>query len=1095
MSRYEDPLATLAFDLPVGWVHDPFSSTLLRLVFVHWARINDSLSIALCPPQIAAGADDEAWRTFVATQVPPGTALTRAPCTEGPALVADLHGKIHTRVAFIRGARLYVIVEHRCLTDDAATTALLPRVLATLEIPPNRVGAPAESRAEAGKWQQNAHAEFQNGATAQALSALRRALSIGRDHWLTSLVADERQPNLRDVEFILSTLANTATITGELPSLREADAIALRARRSLDSFLTSPEEIAAEDVRWRGLQEASSAAQARLLALQEIAPPLALLLARGRHAATLVVAAGERGDLREIAARGSEALTDFLLLLAKLGQQVLIPRPAGASPPSDDGTRKEASLFALAAAQCVYNYAMDRQDARAARDAATLMTQLTDPGSEDAITRRAHLRALLALVGALQFTGDAATLAQADRLMLDATQALATLPDDPSLSAEVFRDHAWIKEHQGDMQASAALCSQGLAALARLTPPLPAQDERMRRAFSSLQSQCLLDDNSLIDAETAARAAVDGVAEPIASNLSNYALVLDKAGRRPEALMQLRRAFEVALPDNPLGAEVLPLLFMASGFMESLDLKGSLQLHVAAEALLDAQRLQFGEDADKVAFDESSNHLEISQSLVGRLIDAGDGGGAMAAADRSRARGLVELLGPPHLVDSPPSFPAAPVLDSDPLQAFLTAGDYVTGCAARLFEAYGGSAPLDVPGIMAAVHAAGRPALLIQPERGRVHLFCILPENAVIMATSPVPLERIIAAMNAAQDSLGVFAIARSRGQLVLADVDDVVPALDLALKTLSDALIAPLTERLIGTGVFQNVLGPRGLIIVPYRELALIPYALLSTSDGALLIEQAPLVQVPSLAALASLQRRPPRIGPTCAIMGDPLTDPTLHLEPLAAAAEEAKLVASLLIEAGVQPAHIALRLDKDATAAQYRVDAADSWLVHLSCHAAVQDPASQSALYLTPSAIHDGQLMPHEIADVTLSDALVFLSACQTGLGRPTADGVIGLGRAFLQAGATAVVVSLWRVVDVAALAMARYFYRSMLGLDAEPTDAATALQRAMLATRGALRAGQIRTETGAVLDEHPAHWAPFILTGDGASRLHRPAEAKVA
>ena len=51
------------------------------------------------------------------------------------------------------------------------------------------------------------------------------------------------------------------------------------------------------------------------------------------------------------------------------------------------------------------------------------------------------------------------------------------------------------------------------------------------------------------------------------------------------------------------------------------------------------------------------------------------------------------------------------------------------------------------------------------------------------------------------------------------------------------------------------------------------------------------------------------------------------------------------------------------------------------------------------------------YKIADVAPADVLVCLSACQTGLGRSTADGVIGIGQAFFEAGVLAMVLSLWR------------------------------------------------------------------------------------
>jgi CHAT domain-containing protein len=222
--------------------------------------------------------------------------------------------------------------------------------------------------------------------------------------------------------------------------------------------------------------------------------------------------------------------------------------------------------------------------------------------------------------------------------------------------------------------------------------------------------------------------------------------------------------------------------------------------------------------------------------------------------------------------------------------------------------------------------------------------------------------------------------------------------------------------------------------------------------------------------------------------VYGEPALDPRHKLEALPGASAEAVEVARLLAQAGIAQSAIASRLGAAATESAFRGDALDAGLIHLACHAAAREPAWQSALYLAPSATHDGLLLPHEIAQGQLANALVFLSACQTGLGRPTADGVIGLGRAFLQAGALAVLLSLWRVVDAAAVHLASTFYRGALGIDTPAVGCATALQQAMLGTRDALRAGAILTADGEKLDDHPAHWAPFTLVGEGGLPLGR-------
>ena len=94
----------------------------------------------------------------------------------------------------------------------------------------------------------------------------------------------------------------------------------------------------------------------------------------------------------------------------------------------------------------------------------------------------------------------------------------------------------------------------------------------------------------------------------------------------------------------------------------------------------------------------------------------------------------------------------------------------------------------------------------------------------------------------------------------------------------------------------------------------------------------------------------------------------------------------------------------------------------------------------------------------------ARAWLSACQTGLGKLSGEGMIGLSRAFLVAGARAVLVSQWSVDDEATADLMTAFYRGYLELD----DKALALQRAMR---------ELRSQPGY---DHPRYWAPFLVVG---------------
>ena len=161
---------------------------------------------------------------------------------------------------------------------------------------------------------------------------------------------------------------------------------------------------------------------------------------------------------------------------------------------------------------------------------------------------------------------------------------------------------------------------------------------------------------------------------------------------------------------------------------------------------------------------------------------------------------------------------------------------------------------------------------------------------------------------------------------------------------------------------------------------------------------------------------------------------------------------------------------------------------VIHFATHGLVNLRwPSRSALLLAvgpgESAGEDGFLEAREIHRLSLSSDLVVLSACQTAVGRVLAgEGVQGLAQAFLHAGAGAVVATLWNVNDESAARFMGVFYEHLR--DGEP--ATSALRAAKLEV--------IRRTPGAT----PAHWAPFILIGDGERTIlfeGRPARGQIA
>jgi len=123
---------------------------------------------------------------------------------------------------------------------------------------------------------------------------------------------------------------------------------------------------------------------------------------------------------------------------------------------------------------------------------------------------------------------------------------------------------------------------------------------------------------------------------------------------------------------------------------------------------------------------------------------------------------------------------------------------------------------------------------------------------------------------------------------------------------------------------------------------------------------------------------------------------------------------------------------------------------------------------------ALQEELLCAGEVYRLRLSARLVVLSACNTGLGDLGADGVVGLARAFLAAGARAALVTLWSVRDKSTRAFMRHFYGHWLRGGMTVQAAARAAMCAMIDAKVTSGAYEGQREY------HPVHWAPFVVVG---------------
>jgi CHAT domain-containing protein len=144
---------------------------------------------------------------------------------------------------------------------------------------------------------------------------------------------------------------------------------------------------------------------------------------------------------------------------------------------------------------------------------------------------------------------------------------------------------------------------------------------------------------------------------------------------------------------------------------------------------------------------------------------------------------------------------------------------------------------------------------------------------------------------------------------------------------------------------------------------------------------------------------------------------------------------------------------------------------VIHFATHGLLDADHPQFSgliLSLVGNQNNDGFLRTDEIFNLRLGSPLVMLSACETGLGKEKrGEGVIGLTRAFMYAGAPTVGVSLWSVADRSTAELMADFYRNLLSKEGTSAIAA-------------MRASQQKMIAGKKYSA-PFYWAPFVIVGE--------------
>jgi CHAT domain-containing protein len=284
------------------------------------------------------------------------------------------------------------------------------------------------------------------------------------------------------------------------------------------------------------------------------------------------------------------------------------------------------------------------------------------------------------------------------------------------------------------------------------------------------------------------------------------------------------------------------------------------------------------------------------------------------------------------------------------------------------------------------------------------------------------------------------------------------LPAASLARSLLQPALEAGWLE------------GARRLYLVPHDVLNYLPFATLTTgvvNKPQTLIELFDLSYLPTAASLA--ERHEEQIKEATVLSVAPQRGRLRH------APEEATAIAGLFepnskLLSGVAATETAVR------------ELADEYgVLHLATHGYFNKLNPMlSGLELEADSANDGLLEVHEILELQLTSDLVTLSACETGMGGgffteiPAGDDFVGLTRAFLQAGSSSVLATLWQVDDLSTVDLMKDFYTHLedTGVQGDKAVALAQAQRVLRATEEY---------------SHPYYWAPFVLVGAAQARTN--------
>ena len=264
-------------------------------------------------------------------------------------------------------------------------------------------------------------------------------------------------------------------------------------------------------------------------------------------------------------------------------------------------------------------------------------------------------------------------------------------------------------------------------------------------------------------------------------------------------------------------------------------------------------------------------------------------------------------------------------------------------------------------------------------------------------------------------------------------------------------------------------------LVILPVGRLSVIPFEALLTADAKKIIDYRDMPYVLnrysiryefSAGLLLQKSRKQSTSAASSILLCAPVDFPDSRLlAELPGTEKEVQAISRLFSERNFSSATFT-RLQAD----EQQIKSADlkkfSFL-HFATHGVVDEATPElSRIFLRSGSQEDGALYAGEIYNLQLDAKLVTLSACQTGMGKIfKGEGVVGLSRALVYAGAANIIVSFWNVADESTVRLMTDFYSNLLQREGTYSES---LRQSKL---GIIR----NTDFSA-----PFHWAPFVLIG---------------